>query len=94
MTEIGKGETNMLNMVPIIFSEVTRENLVGSFSCLSNSLWHSANADVSADVKSKIIVSHPHSFADMIFLAASKVQNYQNKTGKKFLYPNKWVLTT
>ena len=90
MTEIGKGETNMLNMDPVIFSEVIRENLVGSFTCLSNSLWHSANADV----KSKIIVSHQHFFADMIFFVTSKVQNYQNKTGKKFLYSNKWMLTT
>ena len=47
-----------------------------------------------ADVKSKIIVSHQHFFADMIFSATSKVQNYQNKTGEKYLYPSKYVLTT
>ena len=30
------------------------------------------------NVKSKIIVSHQHFFADVIFSATSKVQNYQN----------------
>ena len=52
------------------------------------------NADVIADVKSKIIVSHQHFFADIIFSATSKVQNYQNKTGEKYLYPSKYMLTT
>ena len=47
-----------------------------------------------ANVKNKISVSRQHFFADVIFSATSKVQNYQNKTGAKFLYPNKWVLTT
>ena len=47
-----------------------------------------------ADVKSKIIVSHQHFFADMIFSATSKVQNYQNKTGEQDLYLRKYVLTT
>ena len=60
---------------------------------LSNSCQHSANADVVADVKSKIIVLHQHFFADVIFSATSKVQNYQ-KTREKSLYPNKYVLTT
>ena len=46
---------------------------------LSNSRRHSANADV----KSKIIVARRHFFADVIFSATSKVQNYQNETGEK-----------
>ena len=61
---------------------------------LSNSRWHSANAYVIADVKSKIIVSRRHFFADVIFSATSKLQNYQNKTGEKSLYLSKYVLTT
>ena len=61
---------------------------------LSNSRWHSADADVIADVKSETILSHQQFFANMIFSATSKVQNYQNKTGEKFLYLNKCVLTT
>ena len=64
------------------------------FFSLSNSRRHSANADVIADVKSKIIVSHRHFFADVIFSATSKVQNYQNKTREKSLNLNKQVLTT
>ena len=56
---------------------------------LSNSRWHSANADVTADVKSKIIVSRRHFFADVIFSATWKVQNLS-----KSLNPNKYVLTT
>ena len=46
----------------------------------SYSRQHSANADVIADVKSKIIVSRQHFFADVIFSTTSEVQNYQNKT--------------
>ena len=61
---------------------------------LSNSRWYSANADVIADVKSKIIASRRHFLADVIFSAISKVQKYQNKTGEKFLYLSKYVLTT
>ena len=61
---------------------------------LSNSRWYSSNADVIADVKSKIIASRRHFLADVIFSAISKVQNYQNKTGEKFLYLSKYVLTT
>ena len=57
---------------------------------LSNSSQHLAIADV----KSKIIVSRQHFFVDMIFSAGSKVQNYQNKTGEKYLYPSKYMLTT
>ena len=60
---------------------------------LSDSCRHSVNADVVTDVKSKIIVLHQHFFADVIFFATSKVQNYQ-KTREKSLYPNKYVLTT
>ena len=47
---------------------------------LSNSRWHSVNANVIADVKSKLIVSHQHFFANVIFSATLKVQSYQNKT--------------
>ena len=57
---------------------------------LSNLRRHSANADM----KSKIIVSRRHFFADVIFSATSKVQNYQNKTREKSLNPNNYVLTT
>ena len=64
------------------------------FCGLSNSCQHSVNADVIANMKSKIIVPHWHFFADVIFSATSKVQNYQNKTGEKSLYPSKYVLTT
>ena len=41
-------------------------------SSLSNSRWHSANADVIADVKSEINVSRWHFFADVIFSATSQ----------------------
>ena len=58
---------------------------------LSNSGRHSVNTDVTADVKSKIIVSRWHIFADMIFPATFKVQNYQYKTGEKSLYLSKYV---
>ena len=61
---------------------------------LSDSRRHSTNANVIADVKSKIIVSRRHFFTDVIFSATSKVQNYQNKTGEKSVYPGKYVLTT
>ena len=54
------------------------KNFLLSPCSLSNSRWHSANADVIADVKSKIIVSRWHFFADVIFFATSKVQSYQN----------------
>ena len=47
-----------------------------------------------ANVKSKIIVSRQHFFDNMIFSATSKVQNYQNKTREKPLYPNKYILIT
>ena len=56
---------------------------------LSNLRRYSANADVIADMKSKIIVSRRHFFADVIFSPTSKVQNYQNKTREKSLNPNK-----
>ena len=36
---------------------------------LSNSRRHSANADTIANVKNKIIISHQHFFADMIYSA-------------------------
>ena len=67
---------------------------LSNLNSLSNSRRHSANADVIADVKSKIIVSRRHFFADVIFSATLKVQKYQNKTGEKFLYLSKYVLTT
>ena len=40
-----------------------------AISSLSNSRRHSANADAIADVKSKIIVSCQHFFADVIYSA-------------------------
>ena len=61
------------------------EKLLGESISLSNSRRHSANAEVIANVKSKIIVSCRHFFADMIFSATSKVQNYQNKIREKSL---------
>ena len=61
---------------------------------LSKSRQHSVNADVIADVNSKITVSRWNFFADVVFSATSKVQNYQNKIGEKSLYPNKYMLTT
>ena len=67
-------------------------NCAEAFS-LSNSRWHSANADMIADMKSKITVSHRQFFADVTFSAPSKVQNYQNKNREKSLYPNKYMLT-
>ena len=60
---------------------------------LFNSRWYSANADVIVHVKSKIIASRRHFFADVISSAISKVQKYQNKTGEKFMYLSKYVLT-
>ena len=75
-------------------TSVVNDKLQTLLFSLSNSRRHSANADVIADVKSKIIVSRQHFFADVIFSATSKVQNYQNKTGEKSLYPSKYMLTT
>ena len=43
--------------------------MVSYVSSLSNSGLHLANVDVIADVKSKIIVSPRHFFADLIFSA-------------------------
>ena len=57
---------------------------------LSNSHQHSANADVIADMKSKITASCWHFFADMVLSATSEVQKYQNKTREKFLYQSKY----
>ena len=62
-------------------------------SSLSNSRRHSINADIIPDVKSKFIVLRRYFFVDVIFSATWKVQNYQNKTGEKSLYPSKYVLT-
>ena len=70
------------------------QNIDFKRTSLSNSRWYSANADVIADVKSKIIASRRHFLANVIFSAISKVQKYQNKTGEKFLYLSKYVLTT
>ena len=61
---------------------------------LSNSRQHLTNANVIDVMKSKIILSRQQFFADTIFSATSKVQNYQNKTGERFLYSNKCMLTT
>ena len=65
-----------------------------SILSLSNSRRHLANANVIADMISKIIVSRWHFFANLNFSATSEVQNYQNKTGGKYLYPSKYMLTT
>ena len=61
---------------------------------LSNSRQHLANANIIADVKSKIITLSWHFLVDMIFSATSKVQNYQNKTEVKSLSPSKHMLAT
>ena len=61
---------------------------------LSNSRQHLANANIIADVKSKIITPSWHFLVDMIFSATSKVQNYQNKTEVKSLSPSKHMLAT
>ena len=45
-------------------------------------------------MKSKIIISCLQFFVHVIFSATSNAQNYQNKTGEKFLCSNKCVLTT
>ena len=63
-------------------------SLISCYS-LSNSRRHSANADMIADMKRKIIASSRHFFANVIFSATSKVQNYQNKTREKSLNPKK-----
>ena len=44
---------------------------LSNLNSLSNSRRHSANADVIADVKSYIIVSRRHFFADVIFFYKS-----------------------
>ena len=56
--------------------------MVSYVSSLSNSGLHLANVDVIADVKSKIVVSPRHFFADLIFSATSKVQNYKKQSQK------------
>ena len=61
------------------------KNIQKYYTSLSNSRRHLPNADVIADVKSKIIELRRHFFADVIFSATSKVQNYQNKIGEKDL---------
>ena len=60
---------------------------------LCNSRWHLANANMIAEVKSKI-VSHRHFLVNIIFSATLKVQIYQNKTGEKFLCSSKCMLAT
>ena len=80
--KLKKEDRILKNGVPILYSS------------LSNSRRHLANTDVIADVKSRITVSRQQFFADVIFSATSKVQNYQNKTREKSLYPNKYMLTT
>ena len=60
------------------------DNKLLTFKVCQSFLLTSAfgNADIIADAKSKIIVSRLQFFADEIFSNPSKVQNYQNKTGK------------
>ena len=57
-----------------LFSQL--EKNLEYISSLSNSRRHSANADVIADVKSKIIVSRWHFFANVIFSTTWNVPNY------------------
>ena len=54
---------------------------------LSNLCRHLTNANMIADVKSKIIVSRLHAFCRHDFFLP--LQIYQNKTREKFLYPSK-----
>ena len=62
------------------------QNFIEFYSnSLPNSHQHSTYADVIANMKSKIIVSRQHFFADMIFSATSNVPNYQNKTYQRIL---------
>ena len=49
---------------------------------LSNSRWYSANADVVADLKSKIIVSRRHLFADVIVLPLQKFKTIKRQQEK------------
>ena len=44
-------------------------------------IWQMAT--LIADIKSEIVVSCQHFFADIICSATVKIQNYQNKTGEK-----------
>ena len=61
---------------------------------LTTSAFSKCQRDCQRNVKCKTIVSRRHFFADVIFSATSKVQNYQNKTPEKSFYPSKYVLTT
>ena len=74
-------------------SEVTENMKLYGFLCklwylarldfsYSNSRRHSANADVIADVKSKIILSRRQFFAEVIFSATSKVRTIKIKLEK------------
>ena len=45
------------------------ELIWGRYTSLFNSRQHSANADAIADVKSKIIISRRHFFANVIYSA-------------------------
>ena len=65
---------------------------ISDYISLSNSHQHSANVNVIANAKSKIIVSCWHFFGNVVFSATSKVQNYQNKTRENFLHPNNTCL--
>ena len=68
------------------------QNFIEFYSnSLPNSHQHSTNADVIANMKSKIIVSRQQFFADMIFSATSNVPNYQNKTSRNFKYIFKYI---
>ena len=53
-------------------TSVVNDKLQTLLFSLSNSRRHSANADVIADVKSKITVSRQHFFGDVIFCATWK----------------------
>ena len=81
-----------VNLLYLRCSTTQRCCFLHLISSLYNSLRLFANADVIVDLKSNITVSRCHFFAGVIFSATLKVQNYQNKTGKKLLYPNKACL--
>ena len=69
-------------------------NKVHEKSCTRVSEFFSPASLMIADMKSKIILSHWYFFADMIFSATSKVQNYQYKTREKYQYPSQHMFTT
>ena len=66
-----------LRTINWIFLQNSHPEPSQSYLSLSNSYRHSANADVIADVKRKIIVTRWHFFADVVCSASSKIQNWR-----------------